>query len=109
MGLRGVLVEAMLDSTGRATREEEELHKKKDMEDLLAEIQRMQKKLDELKSTQASGAAVPVSTGQSQGPSVSDAVKNCSAQVAALEACKRLPNLAAMVCKATAKSQFPCE
>ena len=99
----------MIESTARVTRDAEELQKKKYMEDLLAEIQRMQNKLDDLKTAQASGAVVPVSAGQSQGPSVGDAVKNCAAQIAALEACKQLPSLAAMVCKAAAKSQFPCE
>jgi carboxyl-terminal processing protease len=109
MGLPEVVIEAMIESTSRVTRDEEELQKKKNMEDLLAEIQRMQKKLDEMRTAQASGAAVPVSAGQSQGPSVVDTVQNCAAQITALEACKHLPSLGAMICRAAAKSQFPCE
>ncbi len=109
MGIPEVVIEAMIESTSRVTRDEDELQKKKNMEDLLAEIQRMQKKLDDLKTAQASGAAVPVSAGQSQGPSVVDTVRNCAAQITALEACKHLPSLGAMVCRAAAKSQFPCE
>lgn len=108
MGIPAVLIKAMLDSTARAKREDEELKKKKAMEDILSEIQRAQGRLEELKAEQTS-AVVPVSADQSQGPSVSDTVKNCAAQIAALEGCKQLPSLAAMVCKAAAKSQFPCE
>ena len=111
MGVPEVAIEAMIESTARVTREEDEVKNKKNMEDLLAEIQRMQKKLDNLKTAQASGAAVPVpvSAVQSQGPSVTDTLKNCSSQILALEGCKHLPSLGAMVCRAAAKSQFPCE
>ncbi|MEK6744016.1 MAG: S41 family peptidase [Nitrospirota bacterium] len=109
MGIPEVVIEAMIESTSRVTRDEEESQKKKNMEELLAEIQRMQKKLDEMRTAQASGAAVPVSAGQSQGPSVVDTVQNCAAQITALEACKHLPRLGAMICRAAAKSQFPCE
>ncbi len=110
MGVSAVLIEAMIDSTTRAKREEEELQKKKAMEDILAEIQRVQNRLEELKTAQSS-AVVPVSVSaqQGQGPSVTDTVTNCTAQISALEACKHLPGLGAMICKATAKSQFPCE
>jgi len=109
MGVPAMLIKAMLDSTTRAKREEEEVQKKKAMEDILADIQRTQKRLDDLKSAEASSAAVQVSVSQNQGPSVGDTVKNCAAQISALEACKRLPGLAAMICKATAKSSFPCD
>ena len=110
IGISAVLIEAMIDSTTRAKREEEELQKKQAMEDILAEIQRVQRKLAELKSVQPSAVTpVPVSTaGQSKGPSVTDTVQNCASQIAALEACKHLPSFGAMICKATAKSQFPC-
>jgi ankyrin repeat protein/uncharacterized protein YwgA len=110
MGMTGTLIEAMLDSTSRAKREQEELRKKKEMEDLLAEIQRMHKKLDELKTAQdgQQTQSAPVA-GQSTDPSLGDTLKNCAAQVAALEACKHLPWPANSVCAATAKSQFPCQ
>ena len=109
MGVPEVVIEAMLESTSRAVRDEEESQKKKNMEDLLAEIQRMQKKLEELKTAQASGPAAPVPANRSQGPSVVDTVQNCAAQIAALEACKHLPSLGAMICRSAAKAQFPCE
>lgn len=109
MGIPEVVIEAMIESTSRVSRDEEELQKKKNMEDLLAEIQRVQKKLGDLKTAQTSGAAVPLPAAQSQGPSVVDSVQNCAAQIAALEACKHLPRLGAMVCRVAAKSQFPCE
>ena len=109
MGIPEVVVEAMIESTSRATRDEEELQNKKKMADLLADIQQMQNKLVDLKTAKVSDAAMPVSAVQSQGPSVSDAVTNCASQVAALEACKYLPSLGAMVCRAAAKAQFPCE
>jgi hypothetical protein len=105
----------MIESTSRVARDEDELLKKKNMEDLLAEIQRMQKKLNDLQTAQASaqtsGAAVPVPAGRSQGQgtSVVDTVQNCAAQITALEGCKYLPRLGAMVCRAAAKAQFPCE
>jgi hypothetical protein len=98
MGMTDVLIEAMLDSTGRAKRAQEELQQKKEMEKLLAEIQQAQKKLDEAKTEQ-----------NESGPSLGDTVKNCAAQIAALEACKRLPWPANSVCASTAKSQFPCQ
>jgi uncharacterized protein YwgA len=110
MGVTGVLIEAMLDSTTRAKREQEELRKKKEMEDLLAEIQRTQKKLNEMKASQeGQQSEAPASAGQNSEPSVGDTVKNCSAQIAALEACKHLPWPASTVCAAAAKSQFPCQ
>jgi len=110
MGVSAVLIEAMIDSTTRAKREEEDLQKRKAMEDILTEIQHAQNRLEVLKTAQSSAAApVSVSAQQSQGPSVTDTVTNCTAQIAALEACKHLPSLGAMICKATAKSQFPCE
>ena len=109
MGVPAVLIKAMLDSTARAKREEEELQKKKAMEEILAEIQRVQNRLEELKTEQSSAITASASPGQDQGPSVGDTVKNCSAQIAALEGCKRLPSLGAMVCTSVAKSQFPCQ
>lgn len=115
MGVSAVLIEAMLDSTTRAKREEEELQKKKAMEDILAEIQQVQSRLEKLKAEQSSAPApvtpvsVSVSAEQGQDPPMADTVKNCAAQIAALEACKHLPSFGAMVCKAAAKSQFPCE
>jgi hypothetical protein len=110
MGITSVLVEAMLDSTTRAKHEQEELRKKKEMEDLLAEIQQTQKKLNEIKAAQEQQQSeAPTTAGQSSGPSVGDTVKNCSAQIAALEACKHLPWPASTVCAAAAKSQFPCQ
>jgi len=110
MGVTGVLVEAMLDSTTRAKREQEELRKKKEMEDLLAEIQQTQKKLNEMKAAQEQQPSQTEAQGQQAGgPSVGDTVKNCAAQIAALEACKHLPWPASTVCAATAKSQFPCQ
>lgn len=115
IGISAPVIEAMIDATSRVKREEEEQQKKKAMEDILAEIQRVQNKLAELKTQQPTAeapvqvAASPASAEQSQGPSVSDTVKNCAAQVVALEACKQLPSLGAMICKAAAKSQFPCE
>ncbi len=112
MGMTDVLIEAMLDSTGRAKRAQEELQKKKEMENLLAEIQQAQKKLDEAKTAQGQQQQQPQATvaGQKEnGPSLSDTVKNCAAQIAALEACKHMPWPANSVCAATAKSQFPCQ
>jgi hypothetical protein len=108
MGTTGVLIEAMLDSTTRAKREQEDLQKKKDMENLLAEIQRTQKKLDTMKVAQQQPE--PTALGQqAAGPSVGETVKNCAAQIAALEGCKHLPWPANSLCAATAKSQFPCQ
>jgi hypothetical protein len=110
MGISGVLVEAMLDSTTRAKRAQEELQKKKEMEDLLAEIQRTQKKLESMRVAQERQQSQPsVSVGQDSGPSLNDTVKNCAAQVAALEACRHLSGIFQAVCRATAKSQFPCQ
>jgi len=112
MGMTDILIEAMLDSTGRAKRAQEELQKKKEMENLLAEIQQAQKKLDEAKTAQGQQQQQPqtmASGQQNNGPSLGDTVKNCAAQIAALEACKRLPWPANSVCAATAKSQFPCQ
>ncbi len=109
MGMTGGLIEAMLDSTTRAKRDQEELQKKKEMENLLAEIQRTQKKLDEAKAAQERQQSQGVTEQQGSGPSLGDTVKNCAAQIAALEACKHLPWPANSVCAATAKSQFPCQ
>jgi hypothetical protein len=110
MGVTGVLIEAMLDSTTRAKRAQEEQQKKRDMENLLAEIQHAQQKLDTMKVAQAQQPSRPqASTGQESGPSLGDTVKNCAAQIAALEACKHLPWPANSICAATAKSQFPCQ
>jgi hypothetical protein len=110
MGMTGVLIESMLDSTTRAKREQGELQKKKEMEDLLAEIQRTQKKLDAMKTAQESQQVqASASAGQGTDPSLGDAVKNCTAQIAALEGCKHLPWPANSVCGAAAKSQFPCQ
>jgi tetratricopeptide (TPR) repeat protein len=110
MGMTGVLIEAMLDSTTRANRAQEELQKKKDMENLLAEIQHAQQKLDTMKAAQEQQQSRPqASSGQESGPSLGDTVKNCAAQIAALEACKHLPWPANSICAATAKSQFPCQ
>jgi hypothetical protein len=112
MGMTDVLIEAMLDSTGRAKRAQEELQKKKEMENLLAEIQQAQKKLDSVKAAQEQQQQQPQATASGQkdsGPTLADTVKNCAAQIAALEACKRLPWPANSVCAATAKSQFPCQ
>ncbi|MHB8843893.1 MAG: ankyrin repeat domain-containing protein [Nitrospirota bacterium] len=115
MGISALLIEAMIDSTTRAKREEEDLQKKKAMEDILLEIRRAQSKLADLKSVPSTVAApatpVPVSASaaQSQGPDAATTVQNCTAQIAALEACRHLPSFGAMICKAAAKSQFPCE
>lgn len=108
MGMTSVLIEAMLDSTTRAKREQEDLQKKKDMENLLAEIQQSQKKLDTIKVAQQQ-PQVTAPGQQASGPSVGDTVKNCAAQIAALEGCKHLPWPANSLCAATAKSQFPCQ
>jgi hypothetical protein len=109
MGIPKVVVEAMIESTSRATQEEEEMQKKQKMADLLAEIHQMQNELVDLKTAKASAAVMPVSSVQSQGPSLGDAVTNCASQTAALDACKHLPSLGAMVCRGAAKAQFPCE
>ncbi len=108
MGMTGVLIESMLDSTTRAKREQEDIQKKKDMENLLAEIQRTQKKLDSMKVAQQQPQATAPEQ-QASGPSVGETVKNCAAQIAALEGCKHLPWPANSLCAATAKSQFPCQ
>jgi hypothetical protein len=108
MGVTSVLIEAMLDSTSRATREQEDLQKKKDLENLLAEIQRTQKKLDTMKVAQQQPQTT-VQAQQANSPSVGDTVKNCAAQIAALEGCKQLPWPANSICASTAKSQFPCQ
>jgi hypothetical protein len=52
-GVPACIVEAMLDSTNRAKRAQEEQQKKQEMEALLADIQHAQKRLDELKTAQA--------------------------------------------------------
>jgi hypothetical protein len=58
--------------------------------------------------TQASApAVVPVQPANDNV--VAETVKNCAAQIAALEACKHLPGFVSTVCKMTAKSQFPCD
>lgn len=119
-GMTGPLIEAMLDSTNRAKRAQEEEQKKKEMEALRADIQHAQRKLEELKAAQSAQQAQTQSQPQQQSPAVvpvqpandnvvAETVKNCSAQIVALEACKRLPGFAATVCKMTAKSQFPCD
>jgi hypothetical protein len=106
-GVPACIVEAMLDSTNRAKREQEEQQKKKEMESILADIQRAQKRIDELKTAQAQ--QVQTAPQQESGNAVADTVKNCAAQVVALEACKQLPGLLQAVCKATAKANFRCE
>jgi uncharacterized protein YhaN len=112
MGVTDALIEAMLDSTARAKREQDDLQKKNEMEGLMTEIQQMRKKLDELKTAQAeqqSQAPSTATASQVSGPSLGDTVNNCASQLAALEACKQLPHLAGMLCRSVAKSQFPCE
>jgi len=110
MGITDALVAAMIDSTTRGKRGQEELQKKKEMEDLLAEIQRAQRKLDLLKTAQEQQQPQAAAQGQqTSGPSVGDTVKNCAAQITALQACKQLPWPANSLCAATAKSQFPCQ
>jgi len=110
MGITDVLIEAMLDSTTRAKREQEERQKKKDMENLLAEIQHAQKRLDEMKAAQNQQQSQAAAAGRpNSGPSASETLTNCASQVAALEACKHLPWPANSVCASTAKAQFPCQ
>jgi hypothetical protein len=112
MGVTDVLIEAMLDSTTRAKREQDDLRKKNEVEGLMTEIQHMRKKLDELKTAQVeqhSQATSAVAASQVSVPSLGDTVNNCASQLAALEACKQLPHLAGILCKSVAKSQFPCE
>jgi len=119
MGVPGVAVEAMIETTRLVNREAEEEKRKKNLENLLAEIQRLQKKMEELKAAQARGPAAPMPVaagkgqvqpqGWNQGPSEADPVKNCAAQISALEGCKHLPRLGATICRAAAKAQFPCE
>ena len=112
MGMTDVLIEAMLDSTTRAKRAQEELQKKKDMENLLAEIQHAQKRLDEMKAAQNQQQRQPQAAAAGRpnsGPSASETFTNCASQVAALEACKHLPWPANSVCASTAKAQFPCQ
>ncbi|MDA8422927.1 MAG: ankyrin repeat domain-containing protein [Nitrospiraceae bacterium] len=112
MGVTDLLIEAMLDSTARAKRDQDDLQKKNEMEDLMTEIQHMRKKIDELKAAQIeqqSQAPSATAASRESGPSLSDAVKNCAAQLAALEACKQLSGLAEILCRSVAKSQFPCE
>ncbi len=104
-GVTGVLIEAMLDSTTRAKRAQEELQKKRETEELT------QKKPDTMKAAQEQQQQQPQAADsgrQDTGPSVGDTVKNCAARIAALEGCKHLPWPANSVCNATAKSQFPC-
>jgi coenzyme F420-reducing hydrogenase delta subunit len=112
LGVTDVLIEAMLDSTARAKREQDDLRKKNEMEGLMTEIQHMRKKLDELKTAQAeqqSQAPSATIASQNNGPSLGDTVNNCAAQLTSLEACKQLPHLAGILCRSVAKSQFPCE
>jgi hypothetical protein len=110
MGITDPLVAAMIDSTTRAKHDQEELQKKKEMENLLAEIQRAQRKLDSMKAAQEQQQPqASVQGQQANGPSVGETVKNCASQITALEACKQLPWPANSVCAATAKSQFPCQ
>ncbi len=112
MGVTDALIEAMLDSTARANREQDDLRKKNEMEGLMTEMEHMRKKLDELKTAQAeqqSQAPSTTAASQAGGPSLGDTVNNCASQLAALEACKQLPHLAGMLCRSVAKSQFPCE
>ena len=94
-------------------REQDDLRNKNEREGLMAELQHMRKKLDELKTAQAeqqSQAPSATTASQASAPSLGDTVNNCASQLAALEACKQLPHLAGMIlCKSVAKSQFPCE
>lgn len=114
MGISNVLIEAMLESTTQSKNKADDLQNKKEMEALLAEIQHMHQKIDELKvakerqesqQPQSSSLASNSSTESSLG----DTLKNCAAQLAALEGCKHLPGLAQPVCRSLAKSQFPCQ
>jgi len=117
MGVSGVAVEAMLETTRLVNREAEEEKRKKNLENLRAEIQRLQKRTEELKAAQARGPAASAAAGKgqvqpqgrNQGLSEADLVKNCAAQVSALEGCMPLPRLGATLCRAAAKAQFPCE
>lgn len=114
-GMTGPLIEAMLDSTNRAIREQEEERKKKEMEALRSDVLHAQQRLDELKAAREAQAQQPQtpapasSVQAANDTTAADTLKNCAAQIAALEACKHLPGFASTVCKMTAKSQFPCE
>lgn len=107
-GVPASIVEAMLDSTSRAKRMQEEERSKKEMEMLLADIQRAQRRLEELKASQSQQVQTSAAR-EGEGNTAADIAKNCVAQIAALEACKQLPGLLQSACKATAKAKFPCE
>jgi hypothetical protein len=108
-GVPACIIEAMLDSTNRSKRAQEELQKKKQMEMLLADIQHAQRRLDELKVAQTQQVQTITPAQQDSSNVLADTAKNCAAQIAALEGCRQLPGLLQAVCKMTAKSQFPCE
>lgn len=108
-GMPAGIIEAMLDSTNRAKRAQDELQKKKEMEALLADIQHAQQRLDELKAAQAQASPTNTPVQAASNSTLADTAKNCASQIAALEACKQLPALLQSICKMTAKSQFPCE
>jgi hypothetical protein len=108
-GVPACIIEAMLDSTNRSKRAEEELQKKKEMEALLADIQHAQGRLDELKAAKAQQVQTITLAQQDSSNVLADTAKNCAAQIAALEGCRQLPGLLQAVCKITAKSQFPCQ
>lgn len=107
-GVPASIIEAMLDSTSRAKRMQEEERSKKVMESLLADIQRAQRRLEELKASQSQQVQTSAAR-EGEGNTAADIAKNCGAQIVALEACKQLPGLLQSACKATAKAKFPCE
>lgn len=109
MGLTGDIIQAMIESTYEAQRNSEALQRKKEWEQRQAGYQPAQ---------MPSGGAYTVQGQQSYQPSSSqgenlspvlEAVRNCAAQAAALEACKNLSGFARSLCNSVARSQFPCQ
>ena len=106
MGLSEPIINQMLAVTARTTRDTEN-------RELLAEIEALKNTIETLKrnqGTQVRTMAAPVPASQPQGGGIADAVVNCAAQLAALEACRHAPGgtIGQSICRAAAKSQFPC-
>ncbi len=99
MGLTGDIIQSMIDSTFDA--------------ELAGSARQRQASgayapISQMGGIYTSGAQQETAPGQ-YVPSVNNVVANCTAQAAALEACRRMSGLARSICNSTAKLQFPCQ
>jgi hypothetical protein len=107
MGLTSSIIQAMIESTITAEREEKP-KRERAQGGIPVGSQGVQDGPYAGSSGEQQQIEIPVAGGGT-GPSLQDAVVNCAAQTAALEVCKQLSGLARSICNAAAKAQFPCQ